>query len=72
MCCQFSNNKQGEGERRGRSHVHENKYNNYKVVPLHYTRALAVAFVPHFTAGRTSRLQRVRCYRYGGKAPYTP
>ena len=46
--------------------------NKYEVVPFHYTRALAVAFVPHFTAGRTSRLQRVRCYRYGGKAPYTP
>lgn len=46
--------------------------NKYEVVPFHYTRALAVTFVPHFTAGRTSRLQRVRCYRYGGKAPYTP
>lgn len=24
MCCQFSNKKQGEGEWRGHSHIHEN------------------------------------------------
>ncbi len=54
MCCQFSNNKQGAGEWRGHSHFHENIYNKYEVVPFHYTRALAVTFVPHYTAGRTN------------------